>query len=87
MRQSTTDNNAHNTHTHTVTPLVRLKCRGNAVQLRESRERGRERARESRERDDNTELLKAEKLCCVQSFNRIQQTAPLFFLAMCVRKY
>jgi len=61
---------------------VQRKC--SAVESPE-RERGRENP--ERERDDNIELLKAEKLCCVQSFNRIQQTAPLFFLAMCVRKY
>ena len=59
--------------THTVTLLVRLKCRGNAVQFKEKREKDRE-----REEKDNIETTKTEKLCCVQSFNRIQQTAPLF---------
>ena len=58
--------------THTVTLLVRLKCRGNTVQFKE-RERGREREKE------NIETTKTEKLCRVQSFNRIQQTAPHFF--------
>ena len=60
--------------THTVTLLVRLKCRGNAVQFNE---RKRERDRERGEKD-NIETTKTEKLCRVQSFNRIQQTAPLF---------
>ena len=59
--------------THTVTLLVRLKCRGNAVQFKKKREKHRE-----REEKDNIETTKTEKLCRVQSFNRIQQTAPLF---------
>ena len=65
--------------THTVTLLVRLKCRGNAVQFKErKREKDRERGEKEREEKDNIETTKTEKLCRVQSFNRIQQTAPLF---------
>jgi len=43
------------------------------VQFKEKREKDRE-----REEKDNIETTKTEKLCRVQSFNRIQQTAPLF---------
>ena len=66
--------------THTVTLLVRLKCRGNTVQFKE-RERGdKDRGKEK----ENIETTKTEKLCRVQSFNRIQQTAPHFSLAVYV---
>ena len=58
--------------THTVTLLVKLKCKGNTVQFKET-ERGRGREKET------IETTKTEKLCRVQSFNRIQQTAPCFF--------
>ena len=34
----------------------------------------------------NLETTKTEKLCPVQSCNRIQQMAPCFSLAACVRK-
>ena len=51
-----------------------------------SSKRWRERDRE-REEKDNIETTKTEKLCRVQSFNRIQQTAPLFIsLAVYVRE-
>ena len=63
--------------THTVTFLVELKCRGNTVQFKES-ERGREREREK----ENIETTKTEKLCRVQRFNRIQQMAPCYSLAV-----
>ena len=42
------------------------------------REKDRERGEKEREEKDNIETTKTDKLCRVQSFNRIQQTAPLF---------
>ena len=59
--------------THTVTLLVRLS----AEEMQCSSKRRREKDRERGEKD-NIETTKTEKLCRVQSFNRIQQTAPLF---------
>ena len=61
--------------THTVTLLVRLKCR--EIQCSSKREQGGDKDRGKEK--ENIETTKTEKLCRVQSFNRIQQTAPCFF--------
>ena len=62
--------------THTVTLLVRL----NPEEIQCSSKRGREREREK----ENIETTKTEQLCCVQSFNWIQQMAPCYSLAVYV---
>ena len=73
MRQYTTDSNARHTHSDTSCKS-QVQRKYSAVQ----REREREEERERGEKE-NVETTKTEKLCRVQSFNRIQQTAPRFF--------